>query len=104
MRRMILACALTGMVLLFGAAPTPGLAGEAGVQFVGYRHGSYYCDYRNALPIITAVTTRNAAVITSIMTATHTTAAADTITRSAITAVVAISRSSLLRAGLLRAA
>ena len=46
MRRMILACALTGMVLLFGAAPTPGLAGEAGVQFVGYRHGSYYCDYR----------------------------------------------------------
>ena len=71
MRRMILACSLTGMALLFGAAPTPGLAGEAGVQFVGYRHGSYYCDYRNALPIITAVTTRNAAVITSIMTATH---------------------------------
>jgi hypothetical protein len=99
MRRMILACALTGMALLFGAAPTPGLAGEAGVQFVGYRHRSYDC-----LPIITAVTTRNAAVITSIMTATHTTAAVDTITRSAITAVVAFSRSSLLRAGLLLAA
>jgi hypothetical protein len=43
---MILACSLTGMALLFGAAPTPGLAGEAGVEFVGYRHGSYYCDYR----------------------------------------------------------
>jgi hypothetical protein len=34
------------MALLFGATPTPGLAGEAGVQFVDYRHGSYYCDYR----------------------------------------------------------
>jgi hypothetical protein len=27
-------------------APTPGLAEEAGVQFVGYRHGSYYCESR----------------------------------------------------------
>jgi hypothetical protein len=46
MRRMILAIASIGMAFLFGAAPTPGLAGEVGVQFVGYRHGSYYCDYR----------------------------------------------------------
>ena len=43
---MILAIASIGMALLFGAAPTPGLAGEASVQFVGYRHGSYYCESR----------------------------------------------------------
>ncbi|MFZ0398170.1 MAG: hypothetical protein WAM06_09055 [Methyloceanibacter sp.] len=46
MRKMILAISLIGMAILFGAAPTPGLAGEAGLQFVGYRHGSSYCAYR----------------------------------------------------------
>jgi hypothetical protein len=40
MGRMILAIASIGMAFLFVcAAPTPGLAGEAGLQFVGYRHG-----------------------------------------------------------------
>ena len=64
MRKMILAIALIGMAILFGAAPTPGLAGEAGLQFVGYRHGSSYCAYRECAAyyncgyykIITAVT------------------------------------------------
>ena len=46
MRKMIVAIALIGMALLFGAAPTPGLAGEAGLQSVGYRHGGSYCAYR----------------------------------------------------------
>jgi len=38
MRKMIVAIALIGMAILFGAAPTP--------ELVGYRHGSYYCVYR----------------------------------------------------------
>ena len=42
MRRMILACAVSGMALLFGAVPTPGLAGDASLQFVGYKHGGLY--------------------------------------------------------------
>jgi hypothetical protein len=35
MRKVIVAIALIGMAILFGAAPTPGRAGEAGLQFVG---------------------------------------------------------------------
>ena len=48
MRKVIVAIALIGMAILFGAAPTPGLAGEAALQFVGYRHGGSYCAYRES--------------------------------------------------------
>lgn len=35
------------MTLLFGLASTPGRAGEAAsLQFVGYKHGNYYCQSR----------------------------------------------------------
>jgi hypothetical protein len=105
MRKMILAIALIGMAILLGAAPTPGLAGEAGLQFVGYRHGSSSALTGNAPPIITAVTTTDAAVITNIMTVRPIMAAVDTITRSTITAVVAADTSPFCQcASALRAA
>ena len=82
MRKMIRAIALIGMAILFGAAATPGLAGEAGLQFVGYRHGSSYCAYRECAA-------QEMLQLLPIMTVRPIMAAVYTITRSTITAVVA---------------
>ena len=88
MRRMILAIASIGMALLFGAVATPGLAGEAGLQSVGYRHGSYYCQSRECAAYYNCGYYKRCCSY-SIMTVRLTMAAADTI-RSATTAVADI--------------
>ncbi len=61
MYKVIMAIAVLGMAVLFGMTKTPVLAAEAGnfsrlpaatqaptpsLELVGYRHGSYYCQYR----------------------------------------------------------
>ena len=89
MRKMILAIALIGMAILFGAAPTPGLAGEAGLQFVGYRHGSSYCAYRECAAYYNCGYYKRCCSYYHIMTVRPIMAAVDTITRSTITVAVA---------------